>query len=481
MVQETIQSRAVNNERQTRWKQVASLCALLLLWPATLLEAGDPLVWRADKNEVDADIKSWPLPKVLETVAGATGWRVYVEPEAERMVSTRFERLPPPEALGRLLGGLNFALLSATNAPAKLFVYQTTVEKATHQIQPPRVEPTKPAGRVIGNELVITLKPGSKASIERLAQRWGAKIVGRIDDQNTYRLQFESEEDARKARSQISEDEDIASVDSNYAIQLPSRIESLGGSGLVPPLALKPGTLPNGDYLVVALIDTPVQREGSSIKDFLLPNVSLAGDAATPATGLAHGTAMADTILRAAASNLQNTDGTPIRILPMDVYGSQPMTSTFEVASALQALLGSNDSRIRIVNLSLGSSVDASYVRQAIETLSQRGVLIVGAAGNEPVTTPVYPAAYPEVLAVTAGDRQGNIAPYANHGEFVDAVMPGASFVQFGGQQYLVTGTSSAAATASGTVAAEVVSTGSTPQTAAQRLRQAPRTSRPGG
>jgi len=471
----------MKNERQTRWKQLASLCALLLLWPATLLEAGDPLVWRADKNEVDADIKSWPLPKVLETVAGATGWRVYVEPEAERMVSTRFERLPPAEALGRLLGGLNFALLSATNAPAKLFVYQTTVEKATHQIQPPRVERTKPGGRVIGNELVITLKPGTKASIEQLAQRLGAKIVGRIDGQNTHRLQFESEEDVQKARSQIAEDENIASVDSNYAIQPPSRIESLGGTGLVPPLALKPGTLPNGDYLVVALVDTPVQREGSSIKDFLLPSVSLAGDTATPEAGLAHGTAMADTILRAAAADLQNTDGTPIRILPMDVYGSQSMTSTFEVATALQALLGSNDPRIRIVNLSLGSSADASYLRQSIEMLSERGVLIVGAAGNEPVTTPVYPAAYPEVLAVTAGDRQGNIAPYANHGDFVDAVMPGASLVQFGGQQYLVTGTSPAAATATGTVAAEVVNTGSTPQTAAQQLRQAPRTPRPGG
>jgi hypothetical protein len=85
------------------------------------------------------------------------------------------------------------------------------------------------------------------------------------------------------------------------------------------------------------------------------------------------------------------------------------------------------------------------------------------------------------VFAVTAGDRQGNIAPYANHGEFVDAVMPGTSFVNFGGQQYVVSGTSPAAATASGTVAAEVSNTGSTPQAAAQQLRQAPRPSRPGG
>jgi hypothetical protein len=190
---------------------------------------------------------------------------------------------------------------------------------------------------------------------------------------------------------------------------------------------------------------------------------------------------MAETILRAAASNLRDRDGTPVRILPMDVYGNQPVTSTFEVAAALQALVGSNDSRVRIVNLSLGSSADASYVHQAVQALSQRGVLIVGAAGNEPVSAPVYPAAYPEVFAVTAGDRQGNIAAYANHGEFVDAVLPGTSLVNFGGQQYRVSGTSPAAATASGTVAAEVANNGSTPQAAAQQLREAARPSQPGG
>ena len=471
----------MKNEHPTRGRRVSRLCAGLLLLPTTLALASEPLVWRADKNEADADIQSWPLPKVLEALAGATGWRIYVEPEAEQTVSTRFEKLPPAEALGRLLGGLNFALLSATNAPAKLFVYRTTLEQATQFVPPPKLDAGKAVSRVIGNELVVTLKPGAKLNIEQLAQRLRAKVVGRIDGQNTYRLQFESEETAQKARSPIAESEDVTSVDSNYTIQLPSRIEALGGAGPVAPRALKPGTLPNGDYLVVALIDTPVQREGSTIKDFLLPNVSLAGDAAATSAGLTHGTAMAETILRAAASNLRDADGTPIRILPMDVYGDQPMTSTFEVAAALQALLGSNDSRVRIVNLSLGSYADASYVRQAIQALSQRGVLVVGAAGNEPVTTPVYPAAYPEVFAVTAGDRQGNIAPYANHGEFVDAVMPGTSFVYFGGQQYVVSGTSPAAATASGTVAAQVSNTGSTPQAAAQQLRQAPRPSRPGG
>jgi hypothetical protein len=452
---------------------------VLLLTLST--EAGEPLVWRADRNEMDADILSWPLPRVLERLAEATGWRIYVEPDTARSVSTRFEKLRPSEALRRLFGDLNFALLSATNAQPRLFVYRTSVDQATHRVQVPRLDPTQSAARVIGNELVVTLKPGAKLSIDELARRLGAKVVGRIDGQNTYRLRFESDEAAQRARAQAVEEAEVGSVDFNYALPAPGQMQAIGSPGGTPPPALKPGTLPNGEYVVVALIDTPVQRESSSLKDFLLPNVSLSGETADASSILSHGTAMADTILRAAAANLGSAEGTPVRILPMDVYGNQPMTSTFEVAAALRALAATDDSRIQVVNLSLGSNVDAPYLHPAIQALNQRGVLIVGAAGNEPVTTPVYPAAYPEVLAVTAGDRQGNLAPYANRGEFVDTIMPGTSMVYFGGQQYLITGTSPAAATASGTVAARVANTGSTPQVAAEQLRRTLPPTRPGG
>ncbi|MDW7980398.1 MAG: S8 family serine peptidase, partial [Verrucomicrobiales bacterium] len=80
----------------------------------------------------------------------------------------------------------------------------------------------------------------------------------------------------------------------------------------------------------------------------------------------------------------------------------------------------------------------------------RQGVVFYGAAGNAPVDTPYYPAAYPEVTAVTAGDRNRNIAPFANHGEFVDMVAPGASVIHFAGRQFVVGGTSASAAFASG-------------------------------
>ena len=57
------------------------------------------------------------------------------------------------------------------------------------------------------------------------------------------------------------------------------------------------------------------------------------------------------------------------------------------------------------------------------------------------------------MIAVTAGDRNGQIASYANRGSFVDIMTPGTSLVPYGGQSYIVNGTSAAAAYASGIAA----------------------------
>ena len=107
----------------------------------------------------------------------------------------------------------------------------------------------------------------------------------------------------------------------------------------------------------------------------------------------------------------------------------------------------------RIVNLSLGGDGNSPFLQKMIRDSHDQGVVFFASAGNEPVATPTYPAAYPEVIAVTAGTKQGVIAPYANYGSFVDVIAPGSSIVNYNGQSWLVTGTSASSAYASGIAA----------------------------
>jgi len=255
-------------------------------------------------------------------------------------------------------------------------------------------------------------------------------------------------------------------VDSNYLVQPPVRLEPLPLTQ-VPPLALRPKVVPNGEYTIVALIDTAVSGSQSNIKDFLLPAVSLAD--ATDSGTLTHGTAMAETILRALSASPGSAEGTSVRILPIDVYGNNAATTTFDVGRGIYAAAEAGPV---VINLSLGSDSNSSFLYQLIQEVSSQGVLVIAAAGNQPVSTPVYPAAYPEVLAVTAGDRPGEIAAYANRGDFVDVIAPGTAVVQFDNRAFLGTGTSYATAYISGVAVGLVTGSGQTAAQAADTLRK---------
>jgi hypothetical protein len=433
-----------------RWRTIRILfglgAACVVAGTAWRVSAGDGRVaWRVERKELDASFEDSPLSRVLGSLAGATGWEVFVEAQTDRTVTTRFEKLSPAEALPRLLGDLNFSLQSSSNAPTRLYVYRTSRENATELIQSPAAGPLKVTVKAIGNELIVVLKPGAKETIEQLAKRLGAKVVGRMDDLHAYRLQFEDDASAAQAKTDLAGNDSVESVDMNYILEPPSRIQPLpGGSG--PQLGIKPATVAKSDYVVVGLIDSAVNGDKSSAKAFLLPGVSVAGTAAGQ-DQLTHGTAMAETILQGLALTPQDAQGSKVRILPVDVYGGSDTTTTFDVARGLAAAA---EGGAKVINLSLGSYSESPLLHQLIQDLAKQGTVIVASAGNDHVTAPMYPAAYPEVLSVTASDRSGSIAPYANYGSWVKAVAPGDSVVWFDGQSYLVTGTSPAAAFTSG-------------------------------
>jgi hypothetical protein len=424
-------------------KIVLLLCALCLPGFAR----ADTLVWHKPQDRVDADIRTWDVRELLEHIAVTTGWHIYLDPGAIRPVSAKFQALPPDEALRALLGDLNFLIIPQTNGPSQLYVFRTSRGQATRLIVAP-----KKTAQPIPNELVVTLKPGSKTKIEDLAKALGAKIIGRMDAQNTYLLQFADDAATQAARASLADNPDVASVDVNYPVDAPPALDASQSTG--PNLNLNPMTNSGNCQLVIGLIDTPVNLQSlpSSYTPFIDTPLSVAGPNQIPNTTLTHGTAMLETALdgiQSALAGVQQTS-TSVKILPVDVYGNNATTTTFDVASGIvQAVNGG----ATILNMSLGSTGDSQLLHNTIIQASQQGVAMFAAAGNEPVTTPTYPAAYPEVTAVTASDPSGGIASYANRGSFVKIIAPGDNVVPFDGQNYLVEGTSTSSAIVSGMAA----------------------------
>jgi hypothetical protein len=409
--------------------------------------ASSSLHWDKQRNRVDAEIDSLPLTNLLQQITAATGWQIYLEPDTSHTVSTKFKNLPPGEALPKLFGKLSYALLPAqSNTLARLLVFRTSLHEATELIRLPETNSAK--AKPIPNELIVILKPGAK--IDDLAKKLGAKVIGRADGLNAYRLQFDDADAAKAAREQLAGNPDVGSVDSNYAIFRPPEGELLSLSS-ASPFNLKVKAVGDANRLIVGLIDTAIQPQGGPMDAFLLPSLSVAGDANPPAGSPTHGTSMWEALLRGVSSMSDASEGSSVRIQPVDVYGNSASTSTFDVAVGIAKAVNSG---AMIINLSLGSAGDTTFLRQVMQSAHDQGVLFFAAAGNEPVTTPTYPAAYPWVVAVTAGDRQGNLTSYANRGDFVDVIAPGSTLITFNGQNYVVSGTSTSTALTTGMAAA---------------------------
>ncbi|MCX6922430.1 MAG: S8 family serine peptidase [Verrucomicrobia bacterium] len=407
--------------------------------------AANSLDWQTSQNRVSADIKLGKLLPLLEQIASATGWKVFVEPDTIHSVSAKFSNLPPGEALRLLLGDLSFALVPGTNSSPQLYVFRTAMKNATQAVRLSDGKESARKGKLIPNELIVRLKPGAK--IDDLARTLGAKVLGRIDSLNAYRLQFQDQAAADTAREQLASNQDVASVDSNFSIDRPPAPAGGQSSNLPPPPQLQLKPPPSNGRIIVGLVDTAVQPLGNGLDSFLLKAISVAGEAQSDPNNPTNGTSMAETILRSLAAMTKGSSS--VQILPVDVYGPSANTTTFDVASGIAQAVNNGANPI---NLSLGSEGDSPFLHSVIQDASSKNIVFIGAAGNQPVTTPFYPAAYPEVMAVTAID-QGQIASYANRGSFISLGAPGTSVIYFDGQPYYVTGTSASAAFTSGIAA----------------------------
>ncbi len=406
---------------------------------------GETLDWNTRQNSVSADFKSSDLIDVLGQVASATGWRVFVEPDTRHTVSAKFTHLPPGEALRLMLGDINFAVVPETNAASRLFVFRTSRAHATQSV--PAKESARDSKRLT-NELIVRLKPGAK--IDDIARLLGAKVIGRIDGLNAYRLQFPDEASASSARNQLTSNPDVSAVDDNFSVDRPSGPQIVPGSA--PPIQLQLKPPPDSGRVVIGLVDTEVQALPQDLSQFLLKQVSVAGDVQAGSDSPTHGTAMAETMLRSLETITKGS--TSVQILPVNIYptagsGGEAATTTFDVANGIVAAVNGG---AKIINLSLGSPTDSPFLQSVIQDVTKLNIPMFAAAGNEPVTTPYYPAAYSGVTAVTAIDN-GQIAPYANRGSFVALGAPGTSLVPFGNLTYGVQGTSVASAFTSGLAA----------------------------
>ena len=203
-----------------------------------------------------------------------------------------------------------------------------------------------------------------------------------------------------------------------------------------------------GNQVPVAVIDSAIDQDHPELRGIIAARLDFG--AAVP--GHAHGTAMASAI--AAHGRLLGL-APAVRILAARAFDASAVGAQGTSTRILDGLQWAVNSGARVVNMSFTGPADRK-LHEMIAAARQRGVVLVAAAGNDgPQAPEAYPAAYPEVIAVTATDVDDKSLAVANRGSYVAVAAPGVDiFVAApnGGYDYS-TGTSVAAAHVSGLAA----------------------------
>jgi serine protease AprX len=220
-----------------------------------------------------------------------------------------------------------------------------------------------------------------------------------------------------------------------------------------------------GAGVAVAVIDTGIAGE---LPDFrtsaddstsrVIASVVTNPDATTPSDRYGHGTHVAGLIagngraLPASDAQFNRYMGTApqANLVSIKVSDDQGNANLIEVIAALQFVVDHGaDYGIRVVNLSLGSSLALPYridpLNAAVEAVWAHGVVVVVAAGNrgsEPDAVSYSPANDPYAITVGAVDDQGTkatdddrLTPWSSRGVTQDGfakpdiVAPGAHIV----------------------------------------------------
>ncbi|MGQ0835851.1 MAG: S8 family serine peptidase [Gammaproteobacteria bacterium] len=202
----------------------------------------------------------------------------------------------------------------------------------------------------------------------------------------------------------------------------------------------------------VGLIDGGVD---ASHPVFTNTRIQQRGCAGSPVAS-AHGTAVASLIAGRAERFSGAAPGAELHVV--DVYCGTPTGGAAD--SIVDAFAAMARERVPVINVSLVGPPNR-MLETVVRLVIARGHLVVAAVGNDGAAAPpLYPAAYPGVVAVTGVDARRRPLVEAGRGRHVDFAAPGAdmSAATSASAYARVRGTSFAAPIVAGLLAAQIAS-----------------------
>ena len=227
----------------------------------------------------------------------------------------------------------------------------------------------------------------------------------------------------------------------------------------------------DGRGVKVAVIDTGVDLEHPDLE----ANLAEAGwvlECQNIVDDNGHGTHVAGTI--AAVDN----DIGVVGVAPKaTIYAVKAFNKSGRgnISNVIDALNWCVERNVQVINMSFGFKNNSKALQRAIKEAYSRNIVLVAASGNSGGSNSVlYPAKYPEVIAVGASNSNDKAAWFSSGGVEVDLIAPGAGIMSTykdGGYESM-SGTSMAAPHVTGAAALLLSAVKLTPAQVRQALTE---------
>ena len=203
----------------------------------------------------------------------------------------------------------------------------------------------------------------------------------------------------------------------------------------------------------IAMIDSGVNPGHPDLAAKLIPGWSFLLSNNNTADVLGHGTATAG-VAAAASNNGVGVTGVSwlSPIMPLVVLNSADSAYYSDIANAITYAA---DHGARVINVSIGGTASSSTLQSAVNYAWNKGAVVFASAMNNSTSTPYYPAACDNVVAVSATEPGDTLSGFSNYGSWIDLAAPGNNIytTDNGGGYSTWYGTSFSSPIAAGTAA----------------------------
>lgn len=178
-----------------------------------------------------------------------------------------------------------------------------------------------------------------------------------------------------------------------------------------------------GKGVNIALLDSGIAYDHPDLKDAILDAKDFTNSRSGINDTRGHGTHCAG--IMAARDNHHGVVGIAPKanLIVGKVIGDNQSCNAVRLAEAINWAV---ETGAHIIAMSLGSNAHFSILQKAIENAIERGVYVIGAAGNSSLGmgSVDYPSAYEPVITVGAIDRQCKFTKFSARGRQVEIVAP---------------------------------------------------------